>query len=182
MTLIISKLTGHPTTKKAASDSRYISETEPHVVPGTVKLQLGDVAALIGKPAKIFSVDISGSLKRYEAETMQKKSPTGAVRIIKTGIISKDYASAIEESIKSGKEFHIARTLPRGALQKETGYIMERNRGEVFPLTHYANIECEKAGISSCDTAHKKLLRCGQVMRAFLKGMNHSSLNLLMDD
>lgn len=154
---------------KAAIDFRYPSETEPYCASAFVDLSERDVSALKNRPAQIFVRTNGGKLVRIEPESIRRQDGEGKSKLVRTGIISDAYAAKLIDQIKAGNQLVVRRFQPKGKLKAETGFVTRRTRGDVFPVTYLARLECNKAGLNDGQSIRDKIKICGQVMRGFLK-------------
>ena len=166
------KLTSHCTNMETATDVRYDSEISKSCAPAFIESVAADINALIGKPAQVSYRNLLGHLARVEPESLMKRDANGELKLIHTGIISPAYAAELVDRLNRGDRLFVRRFQPKPTLQSNTGFVMRRSRGEVFPLTYFAKLECTKAGWKDGGTIGDNMQVCATALRSFLKKIN----------
>jgi len=77
---------------------------------------------------------------------------------------------------ESGEELFVLRYRPKTTIATNTEYITRRKRGEVFPLTYTARLDCLKLGWKEEKSIAAKARICRQVMRAALHALQPSQV------
>lgn len=172
---IIFKKTGTCRSAKIAANLDYLGDETDHSVMIPVWLAPDSIQDFVGKPVTLFSKS-AGLLRKLEPESRLTIDPDGRTRRVKTGILSQEKASLLMKKCESGEELFVLRYRPRATTATTIEYITRREKGEVFPLTHIARLDCLKLGSKEGDSVAVKARICRQVMRSALHPLQPSQV------